>query len=123
MSQLTSEKLIPKVFHLSILGSYLILVTIFTSKVINISILSLSLFLVTLSNLNNPNPSQGISWRQNTSMNGTLDSFNGSSLVTAEAAEQLNASLSNSPARAPDEARNKLPRPKTLLEKARSNVG
>ncbi|KAF2355397.1 FERM central domain [Trinorchestia longiramus] len=66
-------------------------------------------------------------WRHpNSSMNGSLgvsfdgaavhvDSFNGS--------EQLNSSLSNSLLSPPDGARAKLPRPKTLLEKARMNVG
>ena len=53
----------------------------------------------------------------NSSMNssGGFDSTDGTNL--------LNASLSNSPARPPEQARARMPRPRTLLEKARMNVG
>jgi len=55
-------------------------------------------------------------------MNGTHNtSLNGSGFDSPDAADQLNQSLSNSPARPPEHTR--LPRPRTLLEKARANVG
>lgn len=65
-------------------------------------------------------------WRHNnSSVNGynASMSLNSSGFDTTDGSEHLNNSLSNSPARPPEHTRAKMPRPKTLLEKARMNVG
>uniref|UniRef100_A0A2P2I202 Unc-112-related protein-like n=1 Tax=Hirondellea gigas TaxID=1518452 RepID=A0A2P2I202_9CRUS len=56
--------------------------------------------------------------------NSSMNTSSGSNIYeTVEAQEQLNNSLTNSPSRPPDSSKTKPPRPKTLLEKARMNVG